>query len=300
MRIKNFLSIAAITIMGVNAMAQKTELKAGETLAPGIGIFSKNGKYVLIMENSIPSGRYGMFSTFSTNNFSINRNKEMSSQPKTNLGKTTNKAQKLVLQNDGNLATYDYKDGSYIWDAQSHPKTADPKAKAAKMVVENDGTVSLYGTTNQKVWNSNSVSRPSAATPAPAPPPAPAPAPATVANNSVFNKMIALKSKYPHGMKWTDNNIVNGNSGCYAFSMILMDAAFGSKRPERKHTNFNDIKVGDMVRVNKNTHSMIVLRKDNKEFTFAEGNYGEKIHWGRTMTIAQLKNVLDYVLTSYP
>lgn len=132
--------------------APRTELKAGETLEPGVGIFSQNGKYVLIMENSVPSGRYGLFSTFPTNNFSTNRT---STEPKTSLGKVTNKAQKLAMQQDGNLATYDYKNGAYIWDAQTHKKTRDPKTKAEKLIVENDGSISLYNSTGQRLWNHN-------------------------------------------------------------------------------------------------------------------------------------------------
>lgn len=107
------------------------------------------------MENVAASERYGQFSTFATSNFSTDRRTVMSSVPKTNLGKSTGKAQKIAMQTDGNLAIYDYKDGTYIWDAQTHQKTADPKAKGEKMIVENDGSVSVYNASGQKIWNHN-------------------------------------------------------------------------------------------------------------------------------------------------
>lgn len=151
------------------------------------------------------------------------------------------------------------------------------------------------------------------ATPAPTrtripPAPAPAPAPVRVAptasinSTTVYTKMMALKAKYPHGMKWTDANVYNnsGSTGCYAFAMILMDAAFGNTRHEREYTNFNEIRIGDMLRINNDSHSVIVIGKDDKQFTFAEANWGEKIHWGRTMTIAAVKSSFNYGLTSYP
>ncbi len=302
MGIKSILNAVAIIFIGVSAMAQKKELKAGETLGPGTAVFSQNGKFVLIMENSVPSGRYGQFATFATDNFSLARDKGiMSSQPKVTLGKATTKAQKLTMQTDGNLVAYDQKNGTHIWDAQTSVKTADPKTKAVKMIVENDGTISVYNAANQKLWNNKTGKAPlSPAVAATATKPAPAAPAANNTESSVYNKIIALKPKYPHGMKWTNDNIVNGNGGCYAFSMICMDAAFGTKREEKRYTNFNNIRIGDMIRINKDTHSMIVIAKDNKQFTFAEGNYGSKIYWGRTMTIAELKSVFNYGLTSYP
>lgn len=243
------------------------------------------------MENAVPSGRYGQFATFATSNFSLARDKGiMSSEPKTVLGKVTSKAQKLIMQQDGNLVVYDHQGGAFIWDARTNQKGTDARTKGAKMVVENDGTISVYNAANQKIWNNKN---PVAPLPAPVAPPA-------VAGNEVYNKIMALKSRYPHGMKWSDDNIVNGNSGCYAFSMIAMEAAFGKDRKERKHNNFNDIKIGDMLRLNNDVHSVIVIGKDNKQFTFAEGNWDKKIHWGRTMPLAEVRSTLTYVLTSYP
>lgn len=140
----------AMTVLTSEVLAQnsnKTELKAGEILNPGVPLFSKNGNYVLIMENSTSSGRYGIFSTFACKNFSTNRAKnEMSSQPKTTLGKATQKEQKLKMQADGNMATYDFKNDTFIWNSGTSG------SKAVKMIVENDGSVSLYDANNNKVW----------------------------------------------------------------------------------------------------------------------------------------------------
>ena len=171
-----------------------------------------------------------------------------------------------------------------------------PKAnvvgKSTKLELTNEGILRLVNNNGQVIWTTTSESS------------KPSPASTTsVADNQVYNKIMAMKAKYPQGMAWTDNNYDRpggSNTGCYAFSMILMNNAFGDKRDERKYTNFNEIRIGDMVRVNKNTHSMTVIAKDNNQFTFAEGNWGGKINWGRTMTIAELKDSFDYGLTSYP
>ncbi len=162
--------------------------------------------------------------------------------------------------------------------------------KSTKLELTNDGILRLVNSSGQVVWTTTSESSKPAST-------------SSAAGNDVYSKIMAMKGKYPQGMDWTDNNYEKpGGSftGCYAFSIILMNAAFGDNRTERKYTNFKEIRIGDMVRVNKNTHSMIVIGKDNNQFTFTEGNYGGKINWGRTMTIAELKDSFDYGLTSYP
>jgi hypothetical protein len=166
--------------------------------------------------------------------------------------------------------------------------------KSTKLELTNDGILRLVNNSGQVIWTTTSESsKPTSA----------ATSTASAATSDVYDKIIAMKAQYPQGMAWTDANryqLNPGFTGCYAFSLILMDAAFGEKRSERKYTNFNEIRIGDMVRVNDNTHSMIVIGKDNNQFTFAEGNYGGKINWGRTQTIAELKSSFNYGITNYP
>ena len=124
---------------------------------------------------------------------------------------------------------------------------------------------------------------------------------------AVYNAMIALKQKYPEGKKWTNDNyygwkggIYSGGYGCAGFAFMLSDAAFGSL-PARTYTDYSKIRVGDILRINNDTHSVIVLSIQNGVYTIAEGNYGGKIHWGRTLTYADInKSSTVYAMTRYP
>jgi hypothetical protein len=82
------------------------------------------------------------------------------------------------------------------------------------------------------------------------------------------------------------------------FAYIISDAAFGNLKA-REHTNFDKIRVGDIIRLDNDSHSVIVLEIDQKGVTIAEGNYNSKIHWGRKLTMAQVKRG-NYVTTRYP
>lgn len=123
---------------------------------------------------------------------------------------------------------------------------------------------------------------------------------------NVYKKMIALKEQYPEGMRWTNDNyyewkggIYSVGYGCAGFAFILSDKAFGSL-PARKHKNFDNIQVGDIIRINNNTHSVVILSIDETTVTLAEGNYNSSIHWGRVLTLKQLKDAGDYIMTRYP
>ncbi len=123
---------------------------------------------------------------------------------------------------------------------------------------------------------------------------------------AAYEKMIALKEQYPEGMAWTNGNVYAWNGGiysrgygCVGFAFILSDTAFGNL-PARKHTDFNNIQVGDIVRINNDTHSVIILSIDDTNVTLAEGNYNSSIHWGRMFTLEHIKAVGDYIITRYP
>jgi len=118
----------------------------------------------------------------------------------------------------------------------------------------------------------------------------------------IYQKMIALQDKYPEGMPWTNANTYKGG-GCVAFANILSDAAFGVDAPY--HTvirpTYEDIRVGDILRLNDNTHSVIVLKKDSECIEIAEGNYNSSIHWGRIIFRDSLDNgQIDYLISRYP
>ncbi|MBR6228892.1 MAG: hypothetical protein IKQ97_04075 [Eubacterium sp.] len=112
----------------------------------------------------------------------------------------------------------------------------------------------------------------------------------------VRKKMLKLKNKYPEGTPWTDakmyvwDRILDPSTilhacGCVAFACILSDAGFGKKTPARQvdHPKASSIRVGDILRVDDDTHSVIVLKVGASDFTIAEGNYNSSIHWGRKL-----------------
>jgi len=124
--------------------------------------------------------------------------------------------------------------------------------------------------------------------------------------NLIYEKIIALKEQYPEGMPWTNKNyykwnggIYNGGYGCYGFAFILSDAAF-DKLPARRHHDFNNIKIGDILRMDGDSHSVVIIEINDTMVTFAEGNFNSSIHWGRKITIEEMKKTSNYVLTRYP
>ncbi len=137
-----------------------------------------------------------------------------------------------------------------------------------------------------------------------------------------YDAMIALKDEYPEGMPWTNyepygsegqlgsaytwkgGSIYGAKSGvgCMAFAFILSDEAFDNlpaRAIENGNFTFEDVKVGDILRVNGNSHSVIVLQKSAAGVTVAEANYNKSVHWGRAMSAAAVKNA-DFIITRYP
>ncbi len=117
--------------------------------------------------------------------------------------------------------------------------------------------------------------------------------------------MESLKSKYPDGTPWTNDNIYtwkggiySSGRGCAAFAFMLSDAAFGNRKA-KKHTDFNNIKVGDIVRYLTDQHSVIVLEVKGDTFTVAEGNINSSILWGRKITRDEFKATGTYILTRW-
>jgi hypothetical protein len=122
----------------------------------------------------------------------------------------------------------------------------------------------------------------------------------------VYKKIMALKPEYPDGMSWTNSNyygwnggIFSGGYGCMGFAFMLSDAAFGDL-PARKHYNLNEVKVGDILRINNNTHSVVVIEKNSTWVTLAEGNFNRSVRWGSKASLVDIKRKLDYIITRYP
>ena len=65
-------------------------------------------------------------------------------------------------------------------------------------------------------------------------------------------------------------------------------------------TDYSDIRVGDILRINNDTHSVIVLEVSGTEVTIAEGNYNNSVLWGRKLNRADLQGENNYIMTRYP
>ena len=130
-----------------------------------------------------------------------------------------------------------------------------------------------------------------------------------LSTKAVYNRMIAKKTEYPEGMPWTNANfyawnggIYSGGYGCAGFAFMLSDAAFGDL-PARilSDQSFSQIRTGDILRVNNDGHSVVVLEVYSSYVVIAEGNYNSSIHWGRVLTKESLESgTLTYIMTRYP
>lgn len=114
-----------------------------------------------------------------------------------------------------------------------------------------------------------------------------------------YNRLIALKADYPEGMRWTNDNRYPdneyGSRGCAAFVLICQDTVFGDDLMGHRIYSFDELQVGDSVRIGTKTtpggyHSVIVLEKKDNSIIVVEGNYNSTIHWGREITRDSLEN----------
>lgn len=145
-----------------------------------------------------------------------------------------------------------------------------------------------------------------AATKAPtatATPTAPSSSSSSVTEAGAYQVLNSLRSTYPEGMPLTNSYYYYspcfGNGyGCYGFAAKLSDTVFGTNKSCSTHTSFDKIKVGDNIRIS-NSHSVIVLTKNDNAITVVEGNYNSSVHWDRTITKSSLAKDGFKVTTRY-
>ncbi len=142
-----------------------------------------------------------------------------------------------------------------------------------------------------------------------------------------YAAMIALRDQeeYKEGTTWTDyepysdakyyywkGGNLDGHRisavGCVAFAFILSDAAFDSL-PARMYASgefsYEDIKVGDILRVHNDTHTVIVLEVNDEGVVVAEGNISTgdhkgKVHWERAISREEVTANTSHYITRYP
>ena len=128
-----------------------------------------------------------------------------------------------------------------------------------------------------------------------------------------YERIIALKAEFPEGMSWTNADYYgpfkgghyHGGCGCAGFAFRCSDEAFGDLPAVKINIGedvfqFEDLRVGDILRINDDTHSVVVLERYADKIVLAEGNYGGTIHWGRVFSKEKVMSVTDYVMTRYP
>ena len=67
---------------------------------------------------------------------------------------------------------------------------------------------------------------------------------------------------------------------------------------QKKNVVYDNIRVGDILRVYNNSHSVIILEKNSDGVVIAEGNFNDSVHWGRTLSKAEVESA-DYYITRY-
>lgn len=125
----------------------------------------------------------------------------------------------------------------------------------------------------------------------------------SVTEAGAYQVLNSLRSTYPEGMPLTNSYYYYspcfGNGyGCYGFAAKLSDTVFGTNKSCSTHTSFDKIKVGDNIRIS-NSHSVIVLTKNDNAITVVEGNYNSSVHWDRTITKSSLAKDGFKVTTRY-
>ncbi len=125
-----------------------------------------------------------------------------------------------------------------------------------------------------------------------------------------YQRMIALREKYPDGSLWDGNSYYmdrNGYAeyGCFGFAIMLQEAAFVGRtqfKVRRPPITIDDIYVGDVLSYGisngQGGHSVIVLERHDDYVVLAEGNWDRSANWGRTMSAEEIKNV-QYCYTYY-
>lgn len=126
-------------------------------------------------------------------------------------------------------------------------------------------------------------------------------------------KLVELKKAYPDGLAWfNENRRYEWNdtyedvdcyvgTGCVAFAFEISDKLFERTEKARRMeaSSVDQIRIGDIIRMNDNSHSAVVIDRDETGITLAEGNVNKAVMWGRKLTYEELREVTDYYITRY-
>ena len=111
---------------------------------------------------------------------------------------------------------------------------------------------------------------------------------------------------YPEGSYWgidssyTSDALQMTWAGCAGFALYCSDLVFGDLPISEVHSDFDRIKVGDMVRDQSGSHTVVVLEKNENSVVVVEGNYNDVVHWNRVMNRTDPEFYNFTVTTRYP
>lgn len=140
-----------------------------------------------------------------------------------------------------------------------------------------------------------------------------------------------LKKDFPDGMYWNKGSVSNEacshpsgrmcnkyegatniafshyrwyelGTQCLGFASLISDCIFGADAPVHSFSDFKQVRVGDHVRMNNDTHSAIVIEKGTDYILVVECNADYKtcqITWGRKITEATLNATNSWYVTRY-
>ena len=125
--------------------------------------------------------------------------------------------------------------------------------------------------------------------------------------NQVYKILMGFKSRYPEGMNFTNadyrswvGGIYRGGFGCAGFCFELSDAAFAPNLAVMRTTNLTKgLRPGDIIRLDYNTHSVIITEVYSDAVVVAEANFNSSVHWGRRITFDEIARTGTNIITRY-
>lgn len=96
-----------------------------------------------------------------------------------------------------------------------------------------------------------------------------------------------LKEEFPDGMEWGEDKSYSSKigfgGGCNAFAYMMSDRIFGKDAPVKMHSDFSDVKVGDIIWTknssNNFSHLVVVTDVSDDRYEACSGNSDGKVTW---------------------
>lgn len=128
----------------------------------------------------------------------------------------------------------------------------------------------------------------------------------SVSQNEAAEVLYSLQSAYPEGTWWNIDSSYSSEvlgltyAGCAGFALYCSDLIFGDLPITDVHSDFDRIRIGDMVRDEAGYHTVIVLEKYEDSIVVLEGNYNDTVHWNREIYRTDPEFYNFTVTTRYP